>query len=158
MQLDTLQKEERNSGFIGGRFLERCRIKNPTTNTYYKPEDFFLGATLSINSFVFHVIDQDGFTKVLIDTARAAQRPITHAATMLGLDRSAVGKFQVGRMQRSLGDVNHLLAYVLLSNCLSYQDHTAVHTLLLHVITNSLFYIFVFPLPGSHGVAHRVDG
>jgi len=50
----------RNSGYIAGKFLERRRLINPDTGKYFAPHDFYVGATLKINSFAFKVyaIDQ----------------------------------------------------------------------------------------------------
>jgi hypothetical protein len=40
----------RNSGFIGGRFAEKARKKNPDTGTYYELKDFAVGKTVMINA------------------------------------------------------------------------------------------------------------
>jgi len=50
----------RNSGIIGGKFLERGRVTIPGTDIYYKPRDFFVGAkcTLYSHEFLIHKCDQ----------------------------------------------------------------------------------------------------
>ncbi|CAF0755677.1 unnamed protein product [Adineta ricciae] len=52
---DTISIHEppqRNSGIIGGRFLERTRVSKPGTSTeypeYYGPSDFHIGATVEV--------------------------------------------------------------------------------------------------------------
>lgn len=62
---DTIQvfeKFERNSGFIGGKFLERSRLKNPSTGEFFKPSDFFVGARVELNKNNVEVIDMDEYT------------------------------------------------------------------------------------------------
>jgi hypothetical protein len=60
--VSVFEKFERNSGFIGGKFLERARLKNPHTGEYYAPTDFFVGQDIVVNQFAFHIIDSDEFT------------------------------------------------------------------------------------------------
>jgi len=58
----------RNSGIIGGKFLERCRIKKPNQerygtelSQYYCAQDLFVGAQVFFNSFSFILIDADEY-------------------------------------------------------------------------------------------------
>jgi len=51
-----------NSGIVPGKFLKRCKIKNPATKEYFSKTDFFVGARLTINVFKFDLIDLDSFT------------------------------------------------------------------------------------------------
>jgi hypothetical protein len=65
MDSDTVsvfEQFERNSGFVGGKFLERARMKNTVTQEYFKEEDFFVGSELTINTYQFRLIDVDAFT------------------------------------------------------------------------------------------------
>mmetsp|Transcript_25837 Transcript_25837/g.45893 ORF Transcript_25837/g.45893 Transcript_25837/m.45893 type:complete len:613 (-) Transcript_25837:347-2185(-) len=61
-KIGIYEKNERNSGFIGGKFLERMKIKNPQTNEWFEPAEFFLGAVLEINKYQFRLIKADEFT------------------------------------------------------------------------------------------------
>lgn len=64
---DTLKIYEcrnANSGFVGGKFLERCRLKNPSTKNYFVPQEFFVGAELKINGFLFKFMEADESTLV----------------------------------------------------------------------------------------------
>jgi hypothetical protein len=53
---------QRNSGMVGGKFLQRCPAKNAATGAAFVPSDFFLGAEININGFNFTVIDTDKHT------------------------------------------------------------------------------------------------
>jgi hypothetical protein len=52
----------RNSGIIGGKFLERGAILKPKSNIAYSPENFFVGNKLEINSRTFLLTEADGYT------------------------------------------------------------------------------------------------
>jgi hypothetical protein len=65
MNNDTIsifEKFERNSGFVGGKFLERCRIKNPDTKQWFCPTDLYVGNKLNINMYAFELVEADNFT------------------------------------------------------------------------------------------------
>jgi hypothetical protein len=64
--LSVFEKFERNSGFVGGKFLERARIKSDNSQEYYKESDLYVGAELAINQYSFKLIDCDEFTKKYI--------------------------------------------------------------------------------------------
>jgi len=64
------EKFERNSGFVGGKFLERDRVKNPINNEWYKASDFYVGAKITANKFQFEIIDQDAYTAKFIQHNR----------------------------------------------------------------------------------------
>jgi len=61
-KISVHEKNERNSGFIGGKFMQRSKLKNPDTKTWFKPNEFYLGASLVINRFKFKLIQADEFT------------------------------------------------------------------------------------------------
>lgn len=65
--LSVFEKFERNSGFIGGKFLERTRLKNPDTATYYKAADFAVGQILTINQYKYKLVEADEYTKKFMD-------------------------------------------------------------------------------------------
>lgn len=60
--LSVFEKFERNSGFTGGKFLERSRVKNSSTGDYFKATDFFVGGKIIINCFKFDLIGADEHT------------------------------------------------------------------------------------------------
>merc|ERR1712159_786186 len=62
---DTISVYEppaRNSGFMGGKFMERCRSKNPATNEYYEPKDMQVGACFEFRKHLFILIEADEYT------------------------------------------------------------------------------------------------
>lgn len=65
MNNDTIsiyEKFGRNSGFIGGKFLERGKIKDAETGEYYNTKDLYPGRTIRLNFFDFEIIEADSFT------------------------------------------------------------------------------------------------
>jgi len=60
---DTLkiyERPQRNSGFIGGKFLERTKLKNAAKGgKWFHAEDFYLGAAVLINGFHFELVETD---------------------------------------------------------------------------------------------------
>lgn len=63
---DTLQIYEeagKNSGRFSAKFMERRRVKNPTTNQYYTEKEFYVGANIYINKYIFKLYECDDKTK-----------------------------------------------------------------------------------------------
>jgi len=60
---DTLtiyERPLRNSGFIGGKFLERTKVRNKMKDgRWFHPEDFYVGAKVVINGFHFDLVETD---------------------------------------------------------------------------------------------------
>jgi len=52
----------RNSGIIGGKFLERGTILKPNSNIAYAASDFWVGAKLTIYNRTFLLSEADGYT------------------------------------------------------------------------------------------------
>jgi len=65
--ISIFEKFERNSGFVGGKFLERARIKDPVTGEYYGTKDLFPGKVIELNHFSFKILFPDGFTQAYMD-------------------------------------------------------------------------------------------
>jgi Ca2+-binding EF-hand superfamily protein len=62
---DTLSVYEvvkRNSGIIGGKFLQRRLVKNVETGANFKPGDFVVGAAVNVNGYKFSLLAADEFT------------------------------------------------------------------------------------------------
>jgi len=62
---DTIRIYEqslRNSGFAAGKFLDRRRFKNIATGEWFKPTEFSVGKKLTINGFVFDLLEADEAT------------------------------------------------------------------------------------------------
>ena len=63
---DTIQIYEicdKNSGRIGGRFMERKKQTNPVTGRYYTEKDFTLGQTVFLVGFKFMLVKADEYTE-----------------------------------------------------------------------------------------------
>ncbi|KAK3754025.1 hypothetical protein QZH41_020312, partial [Actinostola sp. cb2023] len=61
---DTLlvfEPPQRNSGILGGKFLERRRIKKEYQNSYYTAQDLFIGAHVQFYQHEFVLIDADEY-------------------------------------------------------------------------------------------------
>jgi EF-hand domain-containing protein 1 len=62
---DTIQVYElcdRNSGRIGGKFLEKKKHKNPVSDTYYVEKDFMIGQTVYLGGHRFQLNNCDEYT------------------------------------------------------------------------------------------------
>ncbi|KAH8304975.1 hypothetical protein KR018_009136, partial [Drosophila ironensis] len=74
---DTLQIQEiaiRNSGFLGGEFMKRVRLELPGQERfsckqpqYYMPWNFFIGSTMALNDFLFHIVSADEYTLLYME-------------------------------------------------------------------------------------------
>merc|ERR1711870_185278 len=53
------EKRQRNSGHAEGKFALRSKKKNAATGTWFQPSDFYVGATVEINSTPFLLRDAD---------------------------------------------------------------------------------------------------
>jgi hypothetical protein len=65
MNNDTVsifERFQRNSGFVGGKFLERRRVTNPASGLFFKPNDFRVGVILRINKYDFELMQADRWT------------------------------------------------------------------------------------------------
>jgi hypothetical protein len=63
---DTCQIYEvcdKNSGRIGGAFMERKKQTNPVTGKYYTEKDFLLGETVFLAGFKFKLAKADEYTE-----------------------------------------------------------------------------------------------
>ena len=52
----------RNSGFMGGTFMERSRSKNPENHEFYTPKDMMVGARMEFRKHFFILIEADEYT------------------------------------------------------------------------------------------------
>jgi hypothetical protein len=51
------EKAIRNSGFRGGKFLQRTKSTNPDSGLPYSPEDVVAGTTIFVNGWRFHLFE-----------------------------------------------------------------------------------------------------
>lgn len=63
---DTIQVYEvcdKNSGRIGGKFMERKNHKNPVSGANYFEKDFLIGRTIFLGGFRFQLVSADEYTE-----------------------------------------------------------------------------------------------
>lgn len=63
---DTIQvyeKCDKNSGRVGGKFLERKTHKNPATGKNYCEKDMLLGKTVYLGGWRFQILKSDEYTE-----------------------------------------------------------------------------------------------
>ena len=63
---DTIQVYEicdKNSGRLGGKFLERKAHKNPVTAKNYEEKDFLIGNTIHLTGWRFQIQEMDEYTE-----------------------------------------------------------------------------------------------
>jgi len=91
---DTIQIYEppiRNSGIIGGKFLERTTVKKPNSiHVEYRARDLAIGGHLVTLSRCFELYDADVFTFKFMEQ-NCRDFPQADAARVLGKCRAAVG-------------------------------------------------------------------
>ncbi|MCI4395685.1 hypothetical protein PGIGA_G00194930 [Pangasianodon gigas] len=91
--ISIFEKSTRNSGIIGGRFLEKTRIPKPGSTVenpeYYGPADFAIGATVEVFGWRFVLTDADQY--VLDHLESVAEQERIPEQTLSSL-RRALGK------------------------------------------------------------------
>jgi hypothetical protein len=50
-----------NRGIQGGKFMDRRKLKNPKTGTFFDPLEFYVGAIVEINAHKFRLLEGDAF-------------------------------------------------------------------------------------------------
>jgi len=58
----VFEPPQKNSGIIGGKFLERTRVKKPNSHEYYTQADFYTGAQIVFNKFPFVLYQADEYS------------------------------------------------------------------------------------------------
>jgi hypothetical protein len=54
---------DKNSGRIGGKFMERKKHNNPTNKEYYIEKNFLIGRTLFLGGYKFQLLKADEYTE-----------------------------------------------------------------------------------------------
>ncbi|XP_017326304.1 EF-hand domain-containing family member C2 isoform X1 [Ictalurus punctatus] len=87
--ISVFEPTQRNLGVIGGKFLERSRVKKPgqelfksEMSEYYKAQDLYVGARLSINNQPFQLVDADEYAFNYMEQ-HAEEFPRANAGTIL---------------------------------------------------------------------------
>ncbi|XP_060732345.1 EF-hand domain-containing family member C2 [Tachysurus vachellii] len=85
----VFEPTQRNSGIIGGKFLQRSRVKKPgqelfksEMSEYYKAQDLYVGARLSINNQLFQLVNADEYAFNYMEQ-HAEEFPMANIGTIL---------------------------------------------------------------------------
>ncbi|KAM9495997.1 EF-hand domain-containing protein 1 isoform 1-T2 [Clarias gariepinus] len=91
--ISIFEKPTRNSGFIGGRFLEKTRVPKPGSTVenpeYYGPADFAIGATVEVFRWRFVLTDADQYVLNYLESVAEQERIPEQTLASL---RQALGK------------------------------------------------------------------
>ncbi|XP_076457113.1 EF-hand domain-containing protein 1-like [Babylonia areolata] len=118
--LTIYEPQVRNSGIIGGKFLERTRVAKPGCPPdgpeYYGPQDFFIGAVIEIFNHRFVITGADAFVLTYMEE-HASQFPpgtINSLREKLGQTQATKEMVKGGPMKvkRSQGDLDQLVKQV----------------------------------------------
>ncbi|CAD7701459.1 unnamed protein product [Ostreobium quekettii] len=92
---DTISVYEpplRNSGIIGGKFLERSRIFKPSSEEAYSCCDLYYGATIVIHRRSFELLEADEFTYTYMENNRHVFVMADTDALMRSLQKQVSGR------------------------------------------------------------------
>ncbi|XP_068125931.1 EF-hand domain-containing family member C2 [Hyperolius riggenbachi] len=85
----VFEPTERNSGILGGKFLERCRIKKPgqeffksNMSEYFSAADLFVGARVNFNGHNFILADADEYVFSYMEK-HAHEFPVSDIASII---------------------------------------------------------------------------
>ncbi|EFC40301.1 hypothetical protein NAEGRDRAFT_81047 [Naegleria gruberi] len=86
--ISVFEPVQRNSGILGGKFLQRSKIKNDNGD-FIKAHDTFIGSVLNINSYLFYLQETDEYTVNYMEQ-NASQFPKANIETILNKIRKEV--------------------------------------------------------------------
>jgi len=58
----AFEPPQKNSGIMGGKFIQRGRVKKPSSHEYYTQADFYTGARIEFNKFGFLLYQADEYS------------------------------------------------------------------------------------------------
>ncbi|KAI8838822.1 EF-hand domain-containing member C2 [Chytriomyces hyalinus] len=65
--ISVFEPHQRNSGIVGGKFLEKKKIKKPDGESVYVASDFRLGADVFFHQHHFHIVGADDYALKFMD-------------------------------------------------------------------------------------------
>ncbi|XP_071380863.1 EF-hand domain-containing family member C2 [Centroberyx affinis] len=92
--IGVFEPPQRNSGVLGGKFLERGRVKKPgqelfksEMSEYFTAQDLYVGAALNLNNQRFQLLDADEYTLTYMER-HAEEFPKANVGSILSKLRS----------------------------------------------------------------------
>mmetsp|Transcript_8615 Transcript_8615/g.23633 ORF Transcript_8615/g.23633 Transcript_8615/m.23633 type:complete len:655 (+) Transcript_8615:45-2009(+) len=85
----VFEPPQKNSGMVGGKFLERGFIKNPETGERFEAKEFYTGARVLLNGFPFVIYQADEFTLSWME-AHPEEYPMSDVEYVTGQLREAI--------------------------------------------------------------------
>jgi len=73
----------RNSGFMGGKFMERSRVKAPGSDSFYKPGNMFVGSVMEFRKHRFVLIEADEYTLNYMENKKFPSSDVTEIVNKL---------------------------------------------------------------------------
>jgi hypothetical protein len=64
----AFEPPQKNSGIMGGKFIQRGRVKKPNSHEYYTQADFYTGARIEFNRFGFLLYQADEYSLSYMET------------------------------------------------------------------------------------------
>jgi len=83
---------DKNSGRMGGKFMERAQHKNPATNSAYSESDFAIGKTIYLNGYRFQIQSLDEYTEKYMED-NAETFPQSNVQYVLNKIKEGAGAF-----------------------------------------------------------------
>jgi hypothetical protein len=82
--------EKKGKGMVGGRFLARTKVKDPSTQAVFDDEDFYVGAQVSAAGRIFELVDAPEFTLAKLE-ANAKRFPLADLQNAVDSLKAQVG-------------------------------------------------------------------
>jgi len=118
----VFEPPQKNSGIIGGKFLERGRMKKPAAHEYYTQADFYTGALCEFHNWKFVVYQADEYSLSYMesDTASHPMSDLSYIAEQLGpvlAEKKAELEAKFAAADSGAGVVSYEALQEILSGC-----------------------------------------
>lgn len=88
--ISIFEPPARNSGIVGGKFLERTRIHKPNTTDPYPETELFVGARLVVAKRCFDLVEADEYTLAYMERKENEGFPMSNRQTVLAKAQEGV--------------------------------------------------------------------
>nr|XP_055099423.1 EF-hand domain-containing family member C2-like [Symphalangus syndactylus] len=111
--ISVFEPMQRNSGIAGRMFLKRSRVKKPgqevfksELSEYIKAEDLYIGVTVNVNGYLFHLLNADEYTLNYMEQ-NADKYPFSNLKLILQKLKQEEGKFRELKQVFKAADCKH---------------------------------------------------